>query len=193
MPSDGVVQSGEWRPGKWKTVYQGDREVPCFGRHYAEGDWLVYGSGRIEVAVRALPIVVRMRWGLTGPHPTVLTPVAQRVEASMALQKIVKPTAGATAVGPGVNDQSDWPHLLEHLITTAYGDGTARQPSTLIIVADTGGWRGCVADKDNDRTLWKAATSVLDLLTALEQALAEDDPTAWRQSAASKWKGKKRG
>lgn len=187
-----VVSEGERNPRKWRTLYKGDAETHCHASYWAEGAWLWYGSGRTEVVLSELPIVLRMRWQWTGRRILLNMSVQARREASMAIQRIARPAAGQAASGPGLADQSDWPHLIEYLTSVVYADGTARQPSTLIVVADGNGWRGCVADKDNDRTLWKAAGSVLDLLTLLEQALAEDDPAAWRQAAGAKWKGKKR-
>lgn len=111
----------------------------------------------------------------------------------MALRKITAAAAGPSAAGPGLEDRGQWPHLVEYLTETRYPDGSPREPSSLIIVADGTGWRGCVSDKDNSRTLWKSATTVEALLLTLEEALASDDPSVWRQSAAAKWKGKKKG
>lgn len=159
---------------------------------YWDGDLRFYGTGTAVAELRELPIMVRvpflvargrMLWVKSGPAMK---------EMAMALRKIGASATGAAQGGPGLADRETWAHILEYLTETKYPDGSAREPSSLIIVADTSGWRGCVSDKDNQRTMWKAADSVEALLNALEEALASDDPTHWRQSSAAKWKGKKR-
>lgn len=110
----------------------------------------------------------------------------------MALRKIVSQPGSAAVSGPGIEDRATWPTLVEYLTSTAYPDGQARQPSALVIVADANGWRGCLSDKDNLRSLWKTATTLEALLLLLEEAASSDDPTQWRQSAEGKFKGKKR-
>lgn len=111
----------------------------------------------------------------------------------MALRKITTPAGTAPGGGPGASDATTFPALWEHLTATQYPDGSVRETSSIIIVADHQGWRGCLSDKDNGRTMWKTASSVEELLLTLEEGAASDDPTAWRQSAGSKFKGKKRG
>lgn len=111
----------------------------------------------------------------------------------MALKKIAKGDGQSSNAGPGAEDALSWPNLWEHLSMHVYPDGSPRQTSSVIIVADNSGWRGCLSDKDNDRTLWRTASTVEGLLLALEEAAASDDPSVWRQAGASKWKGKKRG
>jgi hypothetical protein len=117
---------------------------------------------------------------------------ARLKEVSM-LRKVVSASQPAAASGgPGVADAASWPCLLEYLTATVYPDGQARETSAVIIVCDAAGWRGCVSDKDNGRTLWRAATTLEGLLLSLEEALATDDPAAWRQAAGKALKGKKR-
>jgi hypothetical protein len=82
--------------------------------------------------------------------------------------------------GPGAEDVASWPVLWEYLTATSYPDGTPRETASIIIVADAGGWRGCLSDKDNGRTMWKTAASVEGLLLMLEEGAASDDPGAWR-------------
>lgn len=152
----------------------------------------LYGTGTAVIELVDLPIVVRFPitlkpqswyWGVSAPR---------RKELTMALRKILPQSGQKAASGPGIADGSDFPTLIEYLTQTVYPDGSKRETAALIIVADAGGWRGCLSDKDNQRSLWKAADSVLGLLMALEQAAAEDDPGAWRQQGGVSNKGKKR-
>lgn len=178
---------------KWSAVYHGDAECPVHVADYPEGQIQWYGSGRYVVKLTELPIVVRMPILLVRGRIHHGVDILRRRELSMALRKITQQAGSATGGGPGCADMATWPGILEYLQTTAYPDGLAREPSCLIIVADGSGWRGCLSDKDNQRTLWKTAATIEDLLLMIETALQEDDPAAWRQSSAAKFKGKKRG
>lgn len=170
---------------------QGER--PVHEQAFTDGELRWYGSGTAVADMRGLPITIRMPFLIARGRVVWGMSTAKREELVMALRKVQPSAAGGANAGPGVADAASWPHLLEYLTETKYPDGSAREPSALIIVADGTGWRGCVSDKDNARTLWKTADSVEGLLLALEEALASDDPTVWRQSAAAKFKGKKRG
>ena len=108
----------------------------------------------------------------------------------MAVRKLNAAAQGPVACGPGLADANAWPCILEYLVTDKYPDGEKRETSALVIVADGSGWRGCVSDKDNNRTLWRTAATVEGLLLELETALAADDPAAWRQAGG--FKGRKR-
>jgi len=184
--------TGQHDPAKWRVVYGVSGEQPVLVRHYVEGDLRFYGGGMVEVVLHDLPIILRIRWTRANRQVRWLLDDTKRREASMALRKIAASAAAAKGGGPGITDQSEYPHILEYLTSTTFDDGSAREPSAMVIVADASGWRGCISDKDNGRTLWKAASSVEELLVTLELALAEDDPSAWRQSAATKGRGKKR-
>lgn len=167
-------------------------EEPVHVQEFSDGWQRYYGSRLLEVEVAVLPIKVRLPYTIEreGGQHKVRHPKLR--EVLMALKKVTTPAASAAASGPGVEDRAAFPLLLEYLAETKYPDGTAREPSALIIVADVSGWRGCVSDKDNGRTLWKTATTVEGLLLALEEALAVDDPSLWRAASATKFKGKKR-
>lgn len=187
------VQEGQANPNKWKVGYGSHGETPVFEQFHHDGRVAWYATGTAVATVAALPIVVRMRWVLDSRVLRWVESTPKREEMAMALRKVAAAAAAPGAPGPGVSDRGDFPLIIEQLVETKYPDGSARVPGALIIVADVGGWRGCISDKDNDRTLWKAAASVLDLLTALETALAEDDPTAWRQASGGQRKPRKRG
>lgn len=99
----------------------------------------------------------------------------------MALRKVQK-----VAQGHGVesthtpDDLEEFPTLWEHLSCLQYPDGSKRETSCLVIVAEGGTWKGCLSDKDNERSLWRTSDSLLGLLIALEQAATLDDPREWR-------------
>ncbi len=60
----------------------------------------------------------------------------------------------------------------------------------MVIVADNGGWRGCLSDKANGLVMWKTGDSLQKLLNALEKALREANVRDWRR--ASVHAGKKK-
>lgn len=188
-------------PGEYPKLYEsvdvcpkwGDAgEVPVHEVAYPEGELRFFGTGTAVADVRELPITVRMPFIVARGHMVWSVATSKRREMSMALRKIVQAAGEAAPAGPGLADAAAWPHLLEYLTVAKYPDGSAREVSSLIILADGTGWRGCLSDKDNGRTMWKTAITVEGLLLALEAAVAEDDPSQWRQSAAAKWKGKKK-
>lgn len=169
-----------------KPNYRDGFEVPVITREYPEGVVRYFGSRTAIAELRDLPITVRMPFVVINDRIFWASPKLERERLIMALRKLTAASQSNAASGPGLADANDWPELLAYLTETKYPTGEAREPSCLIIVADTSGWRGCVSDKDNARTLWKTAPSIDDLLNALEQALAEDDPTAWRQAAKAR-------
>jgi hypothetical protein len=167
-------------------------EIPVFRTQYTEGTLTVYGTGTVVVDLIDLPITVRIPCTLRGRSLAWAVSTPQRKELTTMLKKVTQAAGQRQASGPGFTDGGDFPVLLEYLTATQYPTGEKRETATLIVVADPGGWRGCLSDKDNARSLWKASDSVLGLLMALEQAAAEDDPTQWRQQGGASGKGKKR-
>lgn len=176
----------------FRTKYVHGVEVPVLERSYEEGTAHVYGTGTIELLLCDLPIVMRLPATLAGTKVSWVTPQPMRRDASMALRKILQEGKPSSPTGNGAQDAGTYPLILEHLTATKYPDGTDREVSALILVADATGWRGCLSDKDNGRSLWKTGRTVEELLLVLECALAEDDPTQWRQSYAAKKGGRKR-
>lgn len=166
--------------------------MPLYTMEYAEADVLVFGSGRAEVVLLGVPIIARLPVDVVDGCPRLALPAASKRADVVALRKIVTAAGSPSSGGPGVEDAKSWPTLVEYLTCTAYPDGQPRVPSALVIVADSSGWRGCLSDKDNQRSLWKVSPTLEGLLLALEEAAAGDDPGQWRQSAEGKWKGKKR-
>lgn len=103
----------------------------------------------------------------------------------MALVKLTD-TFGAAGTGTAVppKDSAKYPLLWEHLSEARWPDGTARETSTVIVVADNGGWRGCLSDKANGLVMWKTGASLQALLDALEGGLRSPDPREWRKASA---------
>lgn len=178
------VPTGRERPCQvlidFTPLYTWSGEQPVHVQTFGEGEMSLYGSGQVEVRLGVLPIVVRMPVRVVGGRIRWSVAAESRRELSMALRKVITPAGGPAASGPGAEDVTSWPNLWEHLTATQYPDGTARETSSIIIVADVSGWRGCLSDKDNGRTMWKTASSVEGLLLALEEGAAADDPSAWR-------------
>lgn len=168
-------------------------EQPVLVREFDDGSLRWYGTGTAVADVAEVPITVRLPYLWVRGKVVWGVPRTNREELTMALRKILKEAKGPEGAGPGAADKGTWPTLLEYLTETKYPDGSAREVSCLVITADATGWRGCVSDKDNSRTMWKTAETVEGLLLALELGLMADEPSDWRQSAAAKWKGKKRG
>lgn len=78
------------------------------------------------------------------------------------------------------------PVLCEFLTSTAY-DGDAagtRQTATLLIFAQDGAWKACLRDRQEARALWVAAALFTDLISVLEDALA-NGTGIWRDDRAS--------
>lgn len=167
---------------KWSPLWGVCGERPLVVNTWPEGSMLYYGSGRAEVVVSSVPITLRLPVAVVGGWVRLSWPASSRSDDVMALRKIVAAAAGPGAGALEITDAGTWPCLVEYLTVASYPDGSPRQVSSLIIVADRSTWRGCVADKDNDRTLWRSASTLEGLLLELEQALAADDPASWRQA-----------
>lgn len=173
--------------------YSAVGEVPCHRMAYEDGEVLVYGTRRAVVELRAVPIRVVMPWTLAeGVFSWGVRGEVRREMVAM-LRKVLKVHPAPESPGSGAEDAVLFPTLWEHLTAQTYPDGEKRETSSIIIVADASGWRGCLSDKDNGRTMWKTAGTVEALLAALEDGAAKDDPSEWRASQWAKGKGKKRG
>jgi len=176
---------------QFKPIWDRGYEVPVCTVKYDEGYLIIWGTGMVEVILSAVSIVVRMAFRVVSGRFRWRLAQVVREELSMALRKMVIPAEGSGPVGPGADDKSTWPNLWDHLTRTAYDDGQAREKSSVVIVANAGGWSGCVSDKDNGRVMWKTATTVEGLLLALEEGLELDDPSSWRLSTPEKFRKRK--
>lgn len=82
-----------------------------------------------------------------------------------------------------------WPALAEYLFDDHWPEGGARVTSTVLVCVDEGRLKACINDRANERSAWVSGSSLIDLFTTLDAALATDS-AAWR---ASGWrKGKKK-
>jgi len=183
---------GGFRWAKWGPVWGGVGEVPLFTIEYADADLAVYGSGTAELIMLEMPIITRMPVAVVGDEVHLALPAGSWRGLLMALKKVTTGPGAAPGGGPGATDKAMFPNLWAHLTETAYPEGGPRETSSIIIVADSTGWRGCLSDKDNGRTMWKTSASVEELLLQLEEGAGSEDPSQWRQSAAGKWRGKKK-
>lgn len=78
------------------------------------------------------------------------------------------------------------PTLCEFLVSSAYDGDVAgtRQTSTLLIFAQDGSWKACLRDRQEQRCMWVAASVFNDLISVLEDALANGSGI-WRDDRAS--------
>lgn len=82
-----------------------------------------------------------------------------------------------------------FPNLLAMLQDSKYDDGSARETSTLLVLAEGGMVKLCLNDRDLGRTAWTTATTLEDALASLESRLAKDQ-CEWRKSEP--WQGRKK-
>jgi len=71
------------------------------------------------------------------------------------------------------------PLLSEHMGTTVYDDGSARETSTVSLFVEDGCMRAALNDRDNRRSLYISAEGVEACLKGLEAMLA-DERAQWR-------------
>lgn len=183
---------GGLRWARFAPQYSAEGEIPLFTTDHPDGVTRWYGSGTAELVASVLPITVRVPVHHDGRRVRWSQPAPIREEAAMALRKVVAEATSPGVASAGATDAGQWPNLLEHMTMDRYPDGSARKLSCVVITAGPAGWQGCVSDKDNGRVMWKTAATLEGLLLALEDGLAADDPSTWRQSADTKFRGKKR-
>jgi len=107
------------------------------------------------------------------------------------LRRIDHSFDAAKSKSASVADAVEYPQMIEYLTAERYPDGSARKPSSLVVLCDGQSWRVCLSDRDNERVLWKAGPTLKDALEAIELSLLGDDPTEWRRSADAQGKKKK--
>jgi len=76
---------------------------------------------------------------------------------------------------PPFNDtsfQKLFPNLHEMLTATQYADNQPRTTSTLLLFCEGGVLRGCLNDRDNNRSSFLTAETIDDLFSTIESALA---------------------
>lgn len=178
---------------KWlRVVWRGREEVPCRELKYDDGTVRWYGSGYTTFTASNNCIILRTRWHRVCGVVRWVASREVREAGIVALRKLNQDIDTRAARGVTVEETEAYPLMLEYLTHDKYDDGSSRETSVLIVVCDNAGWRICLTDKDNNRTLWKAGTSLPEALGSIELALMADDPTEWRKSAAAAGSKKKR-
>lgn len=171
------------RKAGFAVVWRGREEMPGRELKFADGTSRWYGSGCVVFDTSDGRITMRVRWHRVDGVVRWVLPRDVREEAVMAIRKLQQDLDARVARGVSVTEAADYPLLLEYLTHDKYDDGTKRETSVLILACDGGTWRICLTDKDNQRTMWKTASSVQEGLGCIELALMAEDPTDWRRSA----------
>lgn len=83
------------------------------------------------------------------------------------------------------------PVLCDYLCQDAWPDGSARDPSIVLVMAEGGMFKACLSVKETDQTLWVSAEDPRNLLTLLEEALQTDRPSWRKRKAASRAPGRR--
>jgi len=186
------------RPGRAKsnranvrTKWDGREEVPVFHLKFADGEGRWYGSGWVVFDIYDVAVKIRLAIEPFGRRFRWLVPFHRRREVGMALKKVVSDVAGVRASVSSHADKGSYPCILEHLVEATYPDGSERQTSSLVVVADAQNWRVCLSDRDNARVMWKTGSTLLEALDAIELGLMGDDPSDWRKAATTAAKRKK--
>jgi hypothetical protein len=112
----------------------------------------------------------------------------ERVEFLMSFLDKVPPAGGASAAASPMEDQpfmKKFPAVAEFCWSTAWPDGTCRQPSTLTFFCEEGQWKVCLSERNREVSLWGSGRTFEDALNTLEQRLASDKPD-WRKSKAAR-------
>lgn len=99
------------------------------------------------------------------------------------VRKPVEPGPGEDQVLLTPDDllMQQYPAMLEYLTLGVWGDGSARERSTLLVLWEEGVWKVCLNDRACGRSLWASGATCNDALEALEARLT--DPAAdWRKA-----------
>jgi len=175
----------------WKPVYCGGVEVPVFRRFFPDGVIRFYGTRVIEAETRDGTIMMRLtvKVAVNGAVSVPFPPdKSEGLEMLRKVSEVCKPVAGQAG---GHADLADYTHILEYLTVQQYPDGSPRETSALVVVADAVCWRVCLSDKDNGRVMWKTGDTLAGTLMSIEMSLIEEDNSAWRQAGGAKQKKKK--
>jgi len=97
--------------------------------------------------------------------------------------------ADAACVDPSWQER--WPTLCSYLFDLRYEDGTPRQTSTLMLLAEQGVAKACLNDREAERSAWVSGRALSEVLDALEVGLA-NDRLDWRARPPGRSPGKQR-
>jgi hypothetical protein len=119
----------------------------------------------------------------------------EAVHVAEFLRKTMASTNG-TPVGKQWPDDAfkrDYPALAEYLGLTAWEDGTAREPCSLLLFKGDGRLKGMLRDREAGQVAFLTAGNLFELLEAFEAALVRSE-LDWRKDRGSAAAGgRKRG
>lgn len=75
--------------------------------------------------------------------------------------------------------EKDYPNLSSYMKDVTYDDGSERTTATLLLFVHEGHLKCCLNDRDNERSAFATAFTIVGLFTALEDGL-ENDTLDWR-------------
>lgn len=123
----------------------------------------------------------RHHWGYRAPRRPYVPPVWE----ILAMQRPADRVGGNGCPPPPGQFLSGLPALYEFLTDSAWDDGGDRQVGTLLVFADGGLWKACLNDRDGSKIAFTTASTVEDLVLALERGLMEGT-LDWRAAAVRK-------
>lgn len=102
-------------------------------------------------------------------------------EVAKFVQKVVAQAGNGQRRAPmrDADFEKKYPALWEYLTVTKFDDGTERQTSTLLVFSDGDEFRGCLNDRQEERSCWAVGVSFMGLIVALEERLASGT-AEWR-------------
>jgi len=123
-------------------------------------------------------------------------PLKEGWDEAMPLSRTIGPTVqgrlskGEAAAGHPGGAFKKMPTLVQWLTETAWDNGDAREPGSLLIFAQDLRWKGMLTDKDNGYVCFVTAEDVDGVLAALEKGLLANS-LDWRESRGAHAKGKR--
>lgn len=158
--------------------------------------WYYLLVGEVEYLVRWMPRYGRAVVGIQPRGFRHTSPAGWTWEVEVAIKK-PKPVEDGEAGGP-VNLAAvetkifgKLPAVVEHVVSTRYGDGTPRKGSLVMIDTLGSAWRVRITDPDTARRLTCLGPSLDEALALAEMHLkAEDCP--WEVDSYAQPKGKKK-
>lgn len=119
---------------------------------------------------------------------------SDRVDSRSLMLKAEANAAGkreAPELLPDVPELVDDCPTLNAYLTVRELNGKPRKTATLTFWVEDWGIKAVFSDRENKRKLWAEASSLIDLLKALESRLTADQ-VDWRSDAGTKWNGSRK-
>lgn len=102
------------------------------------------------------------------------------IKKSKARQKLR--VVGGRVIDP--HFEKTYPALFDYFCSDRWDDKTPRLTTTLWLFAEDGRIKACVSDRDTQESAFVTADTLLGLLEAIEEGLAQDG-LSWRKKSAS--------